>query len=203
MQRRPIVTGGVPYMDIRPRGRAEAVARPRCRSPRCPASTPPPASRHPSSTALSCRRVAIGPATSARLGPARPGDESPHRGAVPSLSRRNSSPTSGPRFAAATSPSPTRPCRRGWRSSTRARRVCSGPTATPWVSRSECPTVREARTLEVIGVVRDIPLTLRDTGATPVIYMSYLQQPRTFPQAGAHCSAGCTSCFARPAIPSA
>ena len=41
---------------------------------------------------------------------------------------------------------------------------------------------REERTREVIGVVRDIPLSLKHTAATPVIYTSYLQQPGTVPQ---------------------
>jgi len=43
------------------------------------------------------------------------------------------------------------------------------------------PSVPEERPREVIGVVRDIPLTLQGD-ARPVIYASYLQQPAMYPQ---------------------
>jgi putative ABC transport system permease protein len=47
------------------------------------------------------------------------------------------------------------------------------------------PHVPDERPREVVGVVRDIPLT-RQGDPTPVIYASYLQQPGHYPQPGAN-----------------
>jgi putative ABC transport system permease protein len=47
------------------------------------------------------------------------------------------------------------------------------------------PLVPDERPREVIGVVRDIPLRLRQVDAVPTVFAPYLQQPRRVPQAGA------------------
>ena len=51
--------------------------------------------------------------------------------------------------------------------------------------RFRLPNVPEERWREVIGVVRDIPLT-RQSEAAPVVYASYLQQPSHYPQPGSN-----------------
>ena len=51
--------------------------------------------------------------------------------------------------------------------------------------RFRLPNVPEEQWRDVIGVVRDIPLT-RQSVTAPVIYTSYLQQPAHYPQPGAN-----------------
>jgi putative ABC transport system permease protein len=55
----------------------------------------------------------------------------------------------------------------------------------PLGRRLRLPDVPEERWREVIGVVRDIPLT-RQSDTAPVIYTPYLQQPSRYPQPGAN-----------------
>ncbi len=47
-------------------------------------------------------------------------------------------------------------------------------------------SIPDERPREVIGVVRDIPLTLRQIDQRPAIYTSYLQQPTAYPLPGAN-----------------
>jgi putative ABC transport system permease protein len=64
-----------------------------------------------------------------------------------------------------------------------ASRYWPGQTAVG--QRFRMPNVPEERPREVIGVIRDIPLT-RQGDVTPVVYASYLQQPGHYPQPGAN-----------------
>jgi putative ABC transport system permease protein len=48
------------------------------------------------------------------------------------------------------------------------------------------PLVPDERPREVIGVVRDIPLRLRQVGTLPTVFTPYLQQPLRVPQAAAN-----------------
>ncbi|HEY4363775.1 MAG TPA: ABC transporter permease [Bryobacteraceae bacterium] len=54
------------------------------------------------------------------------------------------------------------------------------PGQDPLGQRFSLDSVPDDRPREVIGVVRDIPTRVRETGAEPVIYASYLQQPSRY-----------------------
>jgi putative ABC transport system permease protein len=60
------------------------------------------------------------------------------------------------------------------------------PGEDPIGQRFTIPIVPDERPREVIGVVRDIPLSLAQSDPRPVIYASYLQQPTRYPLPGAN-----------------
>ena len=180
---RPIVNGGAPYLDIRP-GAAQKLLRVRDALAEVPGVNAVAGISSPLVNSVVLPTIAIAPAMSHGSGEAGPSDGFP-------IEARYFVVT--PRFFTDV------------RASLRGRDIADTDTvSSPWVAivnesaarllwpdgdavgrRVRLPDVLEAPTREVIGVVRDIPLNLKHTDATPVIYASYLQQPATFPQAGA------------------
>ena len=183
LRRRPIVSGSVPYLDIRP-GAAQKLLRVRDALAEVPGVTAVAGISSPLVNSIVLPTIAIAPAMSHGSGEAALSDGFP-------IEARYFVVT--PRFFTEV------------RASLRGRDIAATDTvSSPRVAivnesaarllwpdgnavgrRVQLPGVLDAPTREVIGVVRDIPLSLKDTGATPVIYASYLQQPTTFPQAGA------------------